>query len=151
MYRPVYYRAPIDYAYYPRADYYRYPLADYSRYCYYRYGPTDLELSLSATAREALLRSGSPARTENSLNYSASPAKAESSGNVEGRKVLAKIFRHIATEESSIELRRQGLCNIPEFDVAKAFKILACSHKDAEDVSQDGELDPADAKIQTEE
>jgi hypothetical protein len=142
MYRS-YYRTPIDYAYYYR----RYPLADYSRYAYYRY-PSDLELSLSATAREALIRSGSPVRSE-SLNYSASPAKAESTGSADGRKVLAKILRHIATEESAIELRRQGLCSIPEFQIENAFKVLACSNKDADEVSEEGEVDPADAKIQT--
>jgi hypothetical protein len=102
-------------------------------------------LELSATAREALLRSSSPVRSESS------PAKVEPTGSADGRKVLAKIFRLIATEESSIELRRQGLCSIPEFNIEKAFKVLACAHKDADDVSKEDELDPADAKVQAED
>jgi hypothetical protein len=93
-----YYRDPLYNPYYCRTLY-------RSRYDYVYCPPSRLELELSVAARDALLRSASPTRSV-SFNYSASPARVESNISEAGRAILTKLFRHVATEESSIEMRR---------------------------------------------
>jgi hypothetical protein len=42
----------------------------------------------------------------------------------DAQSILTKIFRHVSTEESMIELRRQELAMCPAFDCKTAFEAI---------------------------
>lgn len=50
-----------------------------------------------------------------------SPAKEDKTAN----RILTSIFKHVSTEESMIELRRQDLALHANFDCKEAFKAVS--------------------------